>query len=93
MVFSGTEAVSGGKGHGGDITGNDPMRIRYVTGAGIERDNTRGTRGNTDTGTGEEVEDVTLRGPDGVLVGCEDTALTWPGGELTRVKGLIPSGL
>ena len=67
MVFSGTEVVSGGKGHGGDVTGNDPMMVRSVTGSGIERDNTKGTQGNTEMGTGEEVEDATLRGPNGEL--------------------------
>jgi len=51
------------------------MMIRSVTGAGIERDDTRGTQGDAEMGTGEEIEDVTSRGPDGVLVGCKDTAL------------------
>jgi len=53
------EAVSGGKGHGGDVTGNDPMMVGAVTGADIEGGNTKGTRGNAEMGTGEEVEDVT----------------------------------
>ena len=76
MVFSGADAVSGDKGHGGDITGNDPRVIGSVTGAGIEMDDTRVTWGNTEVGTGEEIQDATLRRPDGVLVRCEDMAST-----------------
>ena len=76
MVVSGVEAVSGDKGHRGEITGGDPMVIGFVTDAGIERDNTRVTQGDAEAGTGEEIEDATLRRPDRVLVGCKDMAPT-----------------
>ena len=76
MVFSGAEAVSGDKGHGGDVTGGDPMAIRSVTSTGVERDDTRVTRDDSEVVTGEEVEDVTSKRPDRVLIGCEDMALT-----------------
>jgi len=51
------------------------------------------TLGEIEAGTQEETEDVTLQGPDRVLIRCKGVALTLPGGELTRVKGSIPSGL
>jgi len=76
VVLSGAEAVSGDKGHGGDIKGENPMVIGFVTGAGIERDDTRVTQGNAEVGTGEEIEDVTSRRPDGGLIRCEDMAPT-----------------
>ena len=43
MVFSGTEAASGGKGHRGGITGTDTVMFGSVTGAGREGDDTEGT--------------------------------------------------
>ena len=76
MVFSGTEAASGGKGHGGDVTGTDTMMFGSVTGAGSEGDNTEGTRDDAEMGTGEKDEDATSRGPDRELVRCKATAPT-----------------
>ena len=93
MVFSGTEAASGGEGHGGDVTGTDTMMFGSVTCEGSEGDDTEGTRDDAEMGTGEKDEGVTSRGPNRELIGHEDMALTGPGGELTRVKGSIPSDL
>jgi len=68
--------ASGGMGHKGDVTGVDPDVIGSVTGADVERDNIGVTRGDVEVGTWEEIEDVTCRGPNRVLIGCEDMALT-----------------
>ena len=67
--------------------------IRTSTDVDDARDDTGATQGETDTGTQEETEDATLRGPNGVLIRCEGTALTLPGGELTSAEGSIPPGL
>src|SRR5882724_1021036 len=93
MVFNGMEVVSGGKGHGGDITEVDPYGIGLDTGTDGKGDGTGVTQAEAEAGTVEELGDVTLRGLDGELIGCKDIAPTGPGGELTRVKGLIPSSL
>ena len=58
------------------VTGGDLSVIGTSTDIADMRGNTGVTLGETETGTREETEDVTLRGPDGVLSGCGDMAPT-----------------
>ena len=51
------------------------------------------TLGEIEAGTQDGTEDETSKGHDRGLIGCKGMALNLPGGELTRVKGSIPSGL
>ena len=70
--FSRTEAGSGDKGHGGNVTGGDPMAIRSVTGASIKRDDTRVARGNLSViGTSTDIDNV--RGDTGATLGETET--------------------
>jgi len=57
------------------------------------RGNTGDTLGKTDTGTRDETEDVTSRGPDRVLIRCEVRPRLDLVESLTRVEGSIPPGL
>ena len=76
MVFSEVEEGSEGNGHKGEVTGGNLS----VMGTSTDVDDIRGDTGATlddrETGTRDETEDATLRGTDGVLIGCEGTALT-----------------
>jgi len=76
MVFSEVEEESGGNGHRGDVTGGDLSVIETSTDIDDMRGDTGATLGEMKTGTQEENEDATLRGPDGVLIRCEGAALT-----------------
>ena len=76
MVFSEVEEESGGNGHRGDLTGGELSVIGTSTDVDDMRGDTDATLGETKTGTREETEDVTSRGPNGVLIRCEGTALS-----------------
>ena len=76
MVFRGDEGRSGGNGHRGDITGGESSVIESGTSTGMDEGIKVVTLGEIRAGTREETEDETSHRPDGVLIGCEDTALT-----------------
>ena len=76
VVFSEVEEGSEGNGHKGEVTGSDLS----VRGTSTDVDDIRGdtgdTLGKTATGTRDETEDATLRGPNGVLIRCKDKTST-----------------
>jgi len=76
VVFSRTEEVGRDNGHGEDITGGSPSVIGTSTDVSDVRGNTGATQGESKTEPWEKVEDVTLRGLDGVLIRCKDMAST-----------------
>ena len=76
MVFSEVEEGSEGNGHNGEVTRHDLSVMGTSTDVDDVRGDTGDTLGKTETGTQDETEDATLRGPDGVLIGCEGVALT-----------------
>ena len=76
MVFSEVAEGSVGNGHKGEVTGGDLSVTGTSTDVYNVRDDTGDTLGKTAIGTRDETEDATPRGPDGVLIGCESTALT-----------------
>src|SRR5882724_5814761 len=78
MVFSGVGEGSEGNGHKGEVTRSDLSVMGTSTDIDDVRGNTGDTLGKTEIGTRDETKDATLRGPDGVLIGCEGTAPTLP---------------
>ena len=76
MVFSEVEEGSEGNGHKQDVNGGNLSVIGTSTDIDNVRGDTGATLGETENGTQEETEDATLRGTDGVLIGCEGAALT-----------------
>ena len=75
-MFSEVEERSEGSGHKGGVTGSDLS----VIGTSTDIDDVRGSTGDTlektETGTQDETKDATSRGPDRVLIGCEDETST-----------------
>ena len=53
--------VSGGKGHGGDVTGTDTMMVGSVTSADSKGDDTKGTCDDEEMETGDKDEDAGLK--------------------------------
>ena len=76
MVFNEVEEGSEGNEHKGEVTRGDLS----VMGTSTDVDDIGGDTGaildDRQTGTRDETEDATLRGTDGVLIGCEGTAPT-----------------
>ena len=75
-MFSKVEEGSEGNGHRGEVTRSGWSVIETSTDVDNVRDNTGATLEETETGTVDEMGDVTLRKPDRELIGCKDTALT-----------------
>jgi len=88
VVFSGGEASSGDKGQRRDFTGGDPQAIDQLQ-AQTLREMIQELHEAMMKWGSEGIKDVTLRGPDRVLIMCEDKAPTW--WRVDCGEGLIPS--